>query len=148
MSILELKSVGKSYGPINGPAESKVEVLSDVNLSIREGEFVAIVGFSGSGKTTLISAIAGLIQPDSGEVLFKGKRVTEPGPDRGVVFQSYSLLPWLSVESNVALAVDSVFPQWSAEQRRAHVRKYVEMVGLSHAVDRRPAELSGGMRQR
>ena len=148
MSILELKSVSKSYGPINGPAEQKVEVLADVNLSIREGEFVAIVGFSGSGKTTLISAIAGLIPPDSGEVLFKGKRVTEPGPDRGVVFQSYSLLPWLSVESNVALAVDSVFPQWSAEQRRAHVRKYVEMVGLSHAVDRRPAELSGGMRQR
>jgi nitrate/nitrite transport system ATP-binding protein len=144
MSILELKSVCKSYGS----GEQKVEVLSDVNLSIREGEFVAIVGFSGSGKTTLISAIAGLIQPDSGEVLFKGKRVTEPGPDRGVVFQSYSLLPWLSVESNVALAVDSVFPQWSAEQRRAHVRKYVEMVGLSHAVDRRPAELSGGMRQR
>jgi nitrate/nitrite transport system ATP-binding protein len=144
MSILELKSVSKSYGS----GEQRVEVLSDVNLSIREGEFVAIVGFSGSGKTTLISAIAGLIPPDSGEVLFKGKRVTEPGPDRGVVFQSYSLLPWLSVESNVALAVDSVFPQWSAEQRRAHVRKYVEMVGLSHAVDRRPAELSGGMRQR
>jgi len=144
MSILELKSVSKSYGS----GEQKVEVLSDVNLSIREGEFVAIVGFSGSGKTTLISAIAGLIPPDSGEVLFKGKRVTEPGPDRGVVFQNYSLLPWLSVESNVALAVDSVFPQWSAEQRRAHVRKYVEMVGLSHAVDRRPAELSGGMRQR
>jgi nitrate/nitrite transport system ATP-binding protein len=144
MSILEVKSVSKSFGS----GEQTVEVLSDVNLSIREGEFVAIVGFSGSGKTTLISAIAGLIQPDSGEVLFKGKRVTEPGPDRGVVFQSYSLLPWLSVESNVALAVDSVFPQWSAEQRRAHVRKYVEMVGLSHAVDRRPAELSGGMRQR
>lgn len=144
MSLLELKSVSKSYGS----GEQRVEVLSDVNLSIREGEFVAIVGFSGSGKTTLISAIAGLIQPDSGEVLFKGQCVTEPGPDRGVVFQNYSLLPWLSVESNVALAVDSVFPRWSAEQRRAHVHKYVEMVGLSHALDRRPAELSGGMRQR
>lgn len=144
MTILELKSVSKSYGS----GEQKVDVLSDVNLSIREGEFVAIVGFSGSGKTTLISAIAGLIQPDSGEVLFKGKRITEPGPDRGLVFQNYSLLPWLSVESNVALAVDSVFPQWSQEQRHAHVRKYVEMVGLSHALERRPAELSGGMRQR
>jgi nitrate/nitrite transport system ATP-binding protein len=144
MSILELKSVSKSYGS----GEQAVEVLSDVNLSIREGEFVAIVGFSGSGKTTLIAAIAGLIPPDSGEVLFKGQRVTEPGPDRGVVFQNYSLLPWLSVESNVALAVDSVFPKWSSEQRRAHVRKYVDMVGLSHALDRRPAELSGGMRQR
>jgi len=144
MTILELKSVGKSYGS----GEQTVEVLSDVNLSIREGEFVAIVGFSGSGKTTLIAAIAGLIQPDSGEVLFKAKRVTEPGPDRGVVFQNYSLLPWLSVESNVALAVDSVFPQWSKQQRHAHVRKYIEMVGLSHASERRPAELSGGMRQR
>jgi nitrate/nitrite transport system ATP-binding protein len=144
MSILEIKSVSKGYGS----GETSVEVLSDVNLSIREGEFVAIVGFSGSGKTTLIATIAGLIQPDSGEVLFKGKRVTEPGPDRGVVFQNYSLLPWLSVESNVALAVDSVFPQWSKEQRHAHVRKYIEMVGLSHASERRPAELSGGMRQR
>jgi nitrate/nitrite transport system ATP-binding protein len=144
MSLLEIKSVSKGFGS----GERRVEVLSDVNLSIREGEFVAIVGFSGSGKSTLISTIAGLIQPDSGEVLFKGQRVTEPGPDRGVVFQSYSLLPWLSVESNVALAVNSVFPQWSAEQRRDHVRKYVEMVGLTHAVDRRPAELSGGMRQR
>jgi nitrate/nitrite transport system ATP-binding protein len=144
MSLLEIKSVSKGFGS----GEQRIEVLSDVNLSIREGEFVAIVGFSGSGKSTLISTIAGLIRPDSGEVLFKGKRVTEPGPDRGVVFQSYSLLPWLSVESNVALAVNSVFPQWSAEQRRDHVRKYVEMVGLTHAVDRRPAELSGGMRQR
>lgn len=148
MPILELKSVSKGYGAIDGPAEQRVEVLSDVNLSIREGEFVAIVGFSGSGKTTLISTIAGLVPPDSGEVLFKGKRVIGPGPDRGVVFQNYSLLPWLSVESNVALAVDSVFPQWSKSQRHAHVRKYVEMVGLSHALDRRPAELSGGMRQR
>jgi nitrate/nitrite transport system ATP-binding protein len=148
MSILELKSVSKSYGPSSGSAETSHEVLSDVNLSIREGEFVAIVGFSGSGKTTLIAAIAGLIPPDSGEVLFKGQRVTEPGPDRGVVFQNYSLLPWLSVESNVALAVDSVFPKWSKERRQAHVRKYIEMVGLSHASERRPAELSGGMRQR
>src|SRR5688572_21128000 len=148
MSILELKSVSKSYGPSSGSAETSHEVLSDVNLSIREGEFVAIVGFSGSGKTTLIATIAGLIPPDSGEVLFKGQRVTEPGPDRGVVFQNYSLLPWLTVQSNVALAVDSVFPKWSKEQRQAHVRKYIEMVGLSHASERRPAELSGGMRQR
>lgn len=144
MSFLELKAVGKSYGS----GDQRVEVLSDVNLTLEEGEFVAIVGFSGSGKTTLISSIAGLIQPDAGEVWFKGKRVTGPGPERGVVFQNYSLLPWLTVESNVALAVDSVFPKWSAAQRRAHVQKYVEMVGLSHALERRPAELSGGMRQR
>jgi nitrate/nitrite transport system ATP-binding protein len=95
-----------------------------------------------------MATVAGLVSPDAGEVLFKGKPVNGPGPDRGVVFQNYSLLPWLTVESNVALAVDSVFPQWSKAQRRAHVNKYVEMVGLTHARERRPAELSGGMRQR
>ena len=144
MSFLELKGIGKHYGS----GEQQAEVLSDVNLSIEAGEFVAIVGFSGSGKTTLISLIAGLIQPDAGEVTFLGRPVTGPSPDRGVVFQNYSLLPWLTVQSNVALAVDSVFPQWPAAQRRAHVLKYIEMVGLTHAIDRRPAELSGGMRQR
>jgi nitrate/nitrite transport system ATP-binding protein len=144
MSFLQLNGISKNFGS----GEQQVEVLSDVDLSIEEGEFVAIVGFSGSGKTTLISTIAGLIQPDRGEVLFQGRPVTGPAPDRGVVFQNYSLLPWLTVQSNVALAVDSVFPKWSAAQRQAHVLKYIEMVGLTHAVDRRPAELSGGMRQR
>lgn len=144
MSFLQLNGISKNFGS----GEQQAEILSDVNLSIEEGEFVAIIGFSGSGKTTLISTIAGLIQPDAGEVLFQGRPVTGPAPDRGVVFQSYSLLPWLTVQSNVALAVDSVFPKWSAAQRRAHVLKYIEMVGLTHAVDRRPAELSGGMRQR
>lgn len=140
MALLEVKNVSKGYGA--------TEVLSDVNLSIDEGEFVAIVGFSGSGKTTLISAIAGLIAPDSGEILLKGAAVTEAGPDRGVVFQSYSLLPWLTVFGNVALAADAVHTGKSAAQRRALTLKYIEMVGLSHATDRRPAELSGGMRQR
>lgn len=144
MSFLQLNGISKNYGS----GGQQAEVLHDVDLSIEEGEFVAIVGFSGSGKTTLISILAGLIQPDAGEVLFQGRPVTGPAPDRGVVFQNYSLLPWSTVQSNVALAVDSVFPQWSAAQRRAHVLKYIEMVGLTHAVDRRPAELSGGMRQR
>jgi nitrate/nitrite transport system ATP-binding protein len=144
MSFLQLNGISKNFGS----GEQQAEVLSDVNLSIAEGEFVAIVGFSGSGKTTLISIIAGLIQPDAGGVLCQGRPVTGPAPDRGVVFQNYSLLPWLTVQSNVALAVDSVFPEWSGAQRRAHVLKYIEMVGLTHAVDRRPAELSGGMRQR
>jgi nitrate/nitrite transport system ATP-binding protein len=145
MTFLEMKNVGKSYAAADG---GRTEVLADVNLSIEEGEFVAIVGFSGSGKTTLISTIAGITRPDSGEILLRGKRVEAPGPDRGVVFQSYSLMPWLTVYGNVALAVDAVFAQWSAAQRRAQTMKYIEMVGLSHAVDRRPAELSGGMRQR
>ena len=140
MSFLEVRNVSKSYGASR--------VLADVNLSIDEGEFVAIVGFSGSGKTTLISAIAGLVMPDSGEILLNGVPVREAGPDRGVVFQSYSLMPWLTVFGNVALAVDALFAERSAEERRAQTLKYIEMVGLGHAVDRRPAELSGGMRQR
>jgi len=144
MAFLELKHVSKGYRA-NGQL---TEVLSDINLSIAEGEFVAIVGFSGSGKTTLISAIAGLALPDSGEILIDGKSVTGAGPDRGVVFQNYSLLPWLTVYGNVALAVDVVLKGKSRHERRKQTLRYIEMVGLSHAVDRRPAELSGGMRQR
>jgi nitrate/nitrite transport system ATP-binding protein len=140
MAFLELKNVSKSYG--------SSRILDGVNLAIDEGELVAIVGFSGSGKTTLIAAIAGLIAPDSGEILLKGQPVTEAGPDRGVVFQSYSLMPWLTVYGNVALAVDVVCKDQGAAARRARTLEYIDMVGLSHAVDRRPAELSGGMRQR
>ena len=144
MAFLELQQVSKSYRA-NGQL---TEVLSDINLSIAEGEFVAIVGFSGSGKTTLISAIAGLTLPDSGEILIDGKAVTGAGSDRGVVFQNYSLLPWLTVYGNVALAVDVALKGKSRQERRTQTLRYIEMVGLSHAVDRRPAELSGGMRQR
>jgi nitrate/nitrite transport system ATP-binding protein len=142
--ILELKSVSKSY--VSG--DTRTDVLKNVSLSVAQGEFVAVVGFSGSGKTTLISLISGLEPPDSGEVLFRGQKVTEPGPERGVVFQNYSLMPWLSVADNVALAVDSVFEKESSESRRERIRKYVAMVGLGHAAERKPAELSGGMRQR
>lgn len=138
--LLELKAVCKSYGATS--------ILNNINLSIKEGEFIAIVGFSGSGKTTLISTIAGLIQADSGEVLKQGQPITAPGPDRGVVFQNYSLMPWLTVFENVALAVDQIFKHWPAEQRRAHTEKYVRMVNLGAAMDKKPAELSGGMRQR
>lgn len=123
-------------------------VLRDINLRIEEGEFVAIVGFSGSGKSTLISLIAGLIAPDSGEVLLNGKAVTGPGPDRGVVFQNYSLMPWMTVRQNIALAVDQIFRGAPANARAARVDKYIEMVNLTPAVEKRPAELSGGMRQR
>ncbi len=144
MAFLELNGVAKSYGD----GSDRTDVLSDVNLHINEGEFVAIVGFSGSGKTTLISTIAGLVTPDAGEVLLKGKPITGPGPDRGIVFQSYSLMPWLTVEDNVGLAVDQVFAKETKAQRKARTLHYVEMVGLAHAKDRRPAELSGGMRQR
>jgi len=144
MSFFEFKNVCKNYGSGN----NVTEVLDNINLEIKEGEFVAIVGFSGSGKTTLISAMAGLISPDKGEVLFKGQPVKGPAPERGIVFQSYSLMPWLTVFGNISLAVDQVFGSWSKKKREEHVHKYINMVSLSHAVDRRPAELSGGMRQR
>ena len=144
MPFLEIKNLSKSYG--KGPAKS--QVLADINLTIDEGEFVAIVGYSGAGKTTLISLLAGLIAPDSGTVTLAGEPITGPSPDRAIVFQNYSLLPWLTVADNVALAVDQVFPKLSAAERRAHVDKYVAMVNLSHAAHKRPGELSGGMRQR
>ncbi|WP_339950110.1 nitrate ABC transporter ATP-binding protein [uncultured Albimonas sp.] len=142
--ILEFKGVSKGYGE----GLSRDEVLKSINLSVRDGEFLAILGFSGTGKTTLINLMAGLAAPDRGEVLFAGRPVTGPGPERGLVFQSYSLMPWLTVRGNVSLAVDAVHKGKSRAQRRDLVEKYVRMVGLGHAFDRRPAELSGGMRQR
>ncbi|MBX2858265.1 MAG: ABC transporter ATP-binding protein, partial [Cellvibrionaceae bacterium] len=144
MSFLTLSSVCKNYGG----GKNLTEVLHDINLEIKEGEFVAIVGFSGSGKTTLISTMAGLVEPDSGTATFKGKAIDGPSSKRGIVFQNYSLMPWLTVSGNIALAVDQVFSSWPKKQRVEHIHKYINMVGLSHAVDRRPAELSGGMRQR
>jgi len=122
--------------------------LKNINLDIEAGEFIAIVGFSGSGKTTLISTIAGLIEADSGELLKQGRPIKGPGPDRCVVFQNYSLLPWLTVFDNVALAVDQRFKDWPADRRKAHTEKYVRMVNLGAAMTKKPAELSGGMRQR
>ncbi|MEM7407090.1 MAG: nitrate ABC transporter ATP-binding protein [Pseudomonadota bacterium] len=144
MSILAIEGLCLGYG--EGPGRH--EVLDDINLELERGELLAIVGFSGSGKTTLISAIAGLVAPDKGTIVFDGETVTGPGPDRAVVFQSYSLMPWLTVRGNVSLAVESVFGNRPKAERNTITDRYVEMVGLSHAVDRRPAELSGGMRQR
>ena len=140
MSFLELKNVSKGFGC--------APVLKDVNLSISKGEFVAIVGFSGAGKTTLVSLLAGLLKPDGGSVQFDGNEVTGPGPDRGIVFQNYSLLPWLTVFENVKLAVDQVFPEKSEAERVAHTDQFVTMVNLAPARDKRPGELSGGMKQR
>ncbi len=140
MAFLELKKVGKSFG--GSP------VLADINLQIEKGEFVAIVGYSGAGKTTLISLIAGLLRPDTGSQTLNDLEITAPGPDRGVVFQNYSLLPWLTVHENILLAVDQVFPNWPAIRRQQHVEKHIAMVNLTPARDKRPGELSGGMRQR
>jgi len=142
--MLELVNVSKGFGA----GDARHEVLRGLTLAVREGEFLAILGYSGTGKTTLINLLAGLTGPDHGEVRFRAEPVTGPGPERAVVFQSYSLMPWLTVAGNVKLAVDAVHPALPAADRRAKVAKYIDMVGLSHAADRRPAELSGGMRQR
>lgn len=140
MTLLELKNVHKSYG--------STSVLSDINLSINEGEFVAIVGYSGAGKTTLISMLAGLVKPDAGSITLAGEPICGPSPDRAVVFQNYSLLPWLSVFENILLAVEQVFPKWTRQQRMDHVNRYIAMVNLTAAKLKKPSELSGGMRQR
>ena len=144
MGKLELKNVSKWFTV----GSKKVEVLKDINLTIEDGEFVALVGFSGSGKSTLINLIAGLMFPDEGEILLDGKPITGPSPDRGVVFQNYSLLPWLSVYGNVALAVNQIYAKDSKKERDERIRKYVDMVNLTPALNKLPKELSGGMRQR
>ncbi|MGE0773979.1 MAG: ABC transporter ATP-binding protein [Sphingomonadaceae bacterium] len=143
--MLSLRGVTKSYVDGSGV---RTDVLGGIDLNVAEGEFVAVLGFSGSGKTTLISTIAGLIEPDEGEILVKGKASHGPGSDRGLVFQSYSLFPWLTVEGNVRLAVEAVHKRLSKAERDALVREKVELVGHGHAMDRKPAQLSGGMRQR
>ena len=144
MAYLEIERAYKGYGP----AWNRTEVLADVNLEVEKGEFVAIVGFSGAGKTTLINLLSGLGAPDKGVARFDGKEITGPSRERGLVFQNYSLLPWLNVHENIALAVDQVFADWSAEKRRAQVEKFIELVNLTPARSKLPRELSGGMRQR
>lgn len=131
-----------------GVEDSKVEILNNINLDVAENEFVAVIGFSGSGKSTLISLLAGLQMPSSGEVALEGNSIVQPSPELGIMFQNYSLLPWLSVFENIELAVKKVFPKLTSIQRRSHIGKYIEMVNLTPAIDKKPSELSGGMRQR
>jgi nitrate/nitrite transport system ATP-binding protein len=144
MAFVKLDHVSKSYGTKG----RQTEVLRDVSLELEQGEFVAIVGFSGSGKTTLISLLAGLVKPDSGSVSVAGKPVTGPGTDRGIVFQNYSLLPWLTAYENIALAVGQAFPKDDQKARHERVERYLSLVGLAQAGNKRPGQLSGGMRQR
>ncbi len=144
MSYLKLTGLSKSYGS----GEARKEILRKLDLEMAEGEFLALVGFSGSGKTTLMQIIAGLLKPDAGEVVFRGKAVEMPSPERALVFQNYSLLPWLTVAGNVELAVRRAFPGMDAKTRHDHVVEHLEMVSLGRALHKRPAQLSGGMRQR
>lgn len=144
MALLEIAHVSKSYG--EGAARQRV--LCDIGLAVREGEFVVLVGPSGAGKSTLLGMLAGLVRPDEGSIELGGTSVREPGLERGVVFQHDALLPWLSAYANVRLAVDAAFPRESAQARHARTERTLELVNLSAAHDKRPHELSGGMRQR
>lgn len=144
MAYIELNNVSIGFG--SGTA--RAEVLKDVNLHIEKGEFVAILGYSGTGKTTIMNLIAGLVMPDKGEVIVNGKKVTGPAPDRGLVFQNYSLLPWLDVHGNVGMAVDEVYNDEKRKLRDGRVKEAVGRVNLTPALKKKPGELSGGMRQR
>ena len=142
--ILELSGVTKSFGR---PHET-VTILRDVNLTVNEGDFVSIIGYSGSGKSTLINLISGLLRPTAGQATMDGKPIGGPGPERGIVFQNYSLLPWLTVSENVRLAVDHIFPAMSDQERKEYTARYVDLVKLTPASTKYPKELSGGMTQR
>ena len=140
--FVQIEGLAKSYP---GNAEP---VFDDVNIQIERGEFVCIVGHSGCGKTTILNVLAGLETASAGHVFMDGREVAGPGLERGVVFQGHALMPWLTVRSNIAFAVRSKWPDWRAEQVAAQVEKYVALVGLSAAIDKKPAALSGGMKQR
>ncbi len=144
MAYLEMINVNKGFGP----ATNRTEVLTDVNLKVEKNEFVAVIGFSGSGKSTLIGLLAGLLKPDSGQIMLHGQPVTEPGPRLGIMFQNYSLLPWMSVVGNIELAVKKVFPKMSGRERADYIQTYIDLVSLTNSEYKKPHELSGGMRQR
>ena len=142
---LKLDHVGKTFSRRG----SKSEILKDIELSVDKGEFVAIIGHSGCGKSTMLNLVAGLTQVSSGAVLLEDREVNSPGPDRAVVFQNHSLLPWLTVYDNVRLAVDKVFArQKSRAERDDWTMHNLDLVQMGHAKDKRPAEISGGMKQR
>ncbi len=142
MAFLQVENLGKSYPGNEAP------VFEGVNFSIEKGEFVCIIGHSGCGKTTILNALAGLETASVGDLIMDGREVIGPGLDRGVVFQSHALMPWLSVIDNVKFAVRSRWPEWRKAEVEAQASKYLEMVGLGHALHKKPSMLSGGMKQR
>ena len=133
---LSIEAVSMSFGPAS--------ILAGIDLGMRKGEFVSLIGHSGCGKSTLLNLVAGLLKPTSGTVLLAGRHIAGPGPDRGVVFQNHSLLPWLTCYENVYLAVERVF----ADRRKERTHAALELVGLSHAENKYPHQISGGMKQR
>jgi bicarbonate transport system ATP-binding protein len=142
--LLEISQLSKVYPTSEGP----FTVLEDVNLEVAEGEFICVIGHSGCGKSTLLDMVSGFNHPTTGSVTLKGQPIVKPGPDRMVVFQGYALLPWLTAFENIYLAVDSVWPKKPEAEKRSIVREHLAMVGLEEAADKRPPQISGGMKQR
>ncbi len=140
--FLQIEGLAKSYPGTTEP------VFDEVNFNIARGEFVCIIGHSGCGKTTILNVLAGLESASAGHVFMDGREVAGPSLERGVVFQGHALMPWLTVRKNIAFAVRSKWPDWTAAQVDVHVKKYVDLVGLSGAIDKKPSALSGGMKQR
>ena len=139
--FLKIEQLAKAY-------HQDKPVFADVSFTIDKGEFVCIIGHSGCGKTTILNVLAGLDTASSGHAFMDGREISGPSLERGVVFQSHALMPWLTVRQNIAFAVQSRWPDWKAAQVNAHVEKHVAMVGLPHAIDKKPSQLSGGMKQR
>jgi nitrate/nitrite transport system ATP-binding protein len=140
--FLQVEGLARRFA---GAAEA---VFDEVNFGIAQGEFVCIIGHSGCGKTTILNVLAGLDSASAGHVFMDRREIAGPSLERGVVFQGHALMPWLSVRSNIAFAVRSKWPDWNRGQVNEHVERYVAMVGLSSAIDQKPAQLSGGMKQR
>ena len=141
-AFVKVEGLGKRYRADQPP------VFEKVSFGIEKGEFICIIGHSGCGKSTILNVLAGLEDASEGCVIMDSREVSGPSLDRGVVFQSHALLPWLSVEENIAFAVRSRHPDWSRQQIASHGARFIEMVGLAHAARKKPAELSGGMKQR
>jgi nitrate ABC transporter ATP-binding subunit len=142
--FLVLDNVTKTY-----PSREGVNVvIKDINLTVKKGEFICVIGHSGCGKSTMLNTVSGFATPDNGSVTMNGKQITDPGPDRMVVFQNYSLMPWLTAYENVYLALDAVHPNKSASEKDTIVKENLTMVGLGEAMEKKPPQLSGGMRQR
>ena len=139
--FLKIEKLSKAYSAAR-------PVFSDVSFTLERGEFVCIIGHSGCGKTTILNVLAGLDEATSGHVFMDGREVSGPSLERGVVFQGHALMPWLTVRQNIAFAVKSRWPDMPTPKVNVHVEKFVGMVGLSHAIDKKPSQLSGGMKQR